>query len=526
MEENWRDQLERERKLRKEAEERARLAEAKVELAKEQVKLAKLQARIAEIKAETAEAKARIAEAKAETVEANPDAELREMTAVYNGVFYAPFPSLWNVSRESFTEEDMNVLKRTKIPNFPIRTGVNTLRHVYVLTADRACDPDTFVKDDGSSARTSHISEKVRNKLWPCDIFRNDFDDMDVTVLTDLKTEGLIYSDEDAANIVAKLANFQQRPSYQGPDSCMQKLVEDAADTETEETETETKKIHGDIAHLVPTSPLQASLYYNVGKWVFGLGNETPMEAVHKMIHGCKHKNDCNRISNVGLKHFACNKIRLMSKKAFFDKDPSFMIIPTLSIAQIIEWNGQGYDAIVLMGAKDKNFRAVAEGLRFTRKGVEASEAEIEICRVNVVAALKALAASLSSTPSTGLTDKHLEELKKYRDGLAQTGGTRGVKVPSNRNTKELRPIRKVSFVSQNEDGGHPAPDPMLLLIKSSIIWSKYHNQQLLPAGEIDSDDEISESSMLAETAHWEIMQAAQRENLDEDILGSTIDIV
>ena len=102
------------------------------------------------------------------------------------------------------------------------------------------------------------------------------------------------------------------------------------------------------------------------------------------------------------------------------------MIIPTLSIAQIIEWNGQGQVAIVLMGAKDKNLRAVAEGLHFTRKGVEAGEAEIEICRVNIVAALKALAASLSSSPSTGLTDKHLEELKKYRDGLAQTGGKQG----------------------------------------------------------------------------------------------------
>ena len=465
-------------------------------------------------------------EAEKDKIEAVARAK-KESDALGNGVFYAPFTSLWITDRELFKVEDMNALKRTKIPNFPVRTGVKTLRYVYVLTADNARRRDTVVKDDGSSARTSHKSEKLRNKIWPCDIFRNDYDGNDdadaavAAVSTGLKTEEPIYSDEEAANILVKLAEFQQKPDYRGPDSDRQKLGEDA-----DETETTTVTVRGEIAHLVPASPLHASLYYNVARWVFGLGNDTSIEAIHKIIHGCKKKKERNRISNVGLKHFSCNKIRLSGQKPFFDDDPCLMIIPTLSIAQILEWDGKGYDAIALIGAKDKNLRAVAEGVRLTRKGPEANEEDIEIARVNITAALKALAASLKSPPSAGLTDKHLEELRKYEGVLAQIDGNKGVKVPIARNPNEKRPVRKISFVSQNENRGHPAPDPMLLLIKSSINWSKHHNEQLLAAGEMDSDDEISESSMLAEIACWEQVQAFQEEKFHNKIIGQTIDIV
>lgn len=469
-----------------------------------------------ELQAELEREKKRRREAEKAAEEAEKRAD--ELTALQKGEFYAPFTSLWKIGPCTFTEDDLDALKRAKIPNFPVRSGTagGSPLYVYTLTAKEAVNPNTVVKDDGHSARTSHSGTAVRESIWPCDVFCNNCEAVQT------------FSDEEAAQILRDVAEFPENSDFMSPDGETEKNTEEEKAAAEPRTATARTKPQGDIAHLVPASPLQATLYYNVARWVFGFPQGTPMEAIQKTIHGCRKKNESARIKGVGLKHFACNKIRLQGQGAYFDRSPCLIIVPTLPIERILGWSGDGYDAIALIGTRkgETDLGTVARSIGFIEKGDQANEIEIDTARQNLVVALKALAASLRTKPSTGLTETHKKELEKFENVLARIDANKGFVAPTKRNTSEQRPVRKISFVSQTDCNGHPAPDPILLLIKSSINWSKHHDQQLMAGGEIDSDDEVSESSMLAEELWLEYRQAAEREKFHQEILGQTINVV
>jgi hypothetical protein len=106
------------------------------------------------------------------------------------------------------------------------------------------------------------------------------------------------------------------------------------------------------------------------------------------------------------------------------------------------------------------------------------------------------------------LTEKHAKILTSLWDSLP----TDTVIVPTGLKEQHHR-VCKIHFVGQGSSGGHPAPDPMLLVVKAAIVWSAFHNQRLLPAGEAqESDDDASDLSNLAEEMFLEWRDANHKQ--------------
>ena len=415
-------------------------------------------------------------------------AKLAKLDNLKNGKFYAPFTEVWNTNEKGeFSEEDMNLLQRKETPTVSVRVGCSregslNLAKVYSLTVDglKESNRQTIVTDSAASSRGSSKTAEKNKVLWPADVFCN--------------------------NMTGAI---------------------------------------GEIAHLVPASPMNSSLYYNVAKWVFGKPEMQDFLDLNKLIQGYYYKMEDNkseakphRIPYVGLKHFTCNKIRLEGQWKYFDQRPNLIIVPTLSRDRILAWDGESYDAIAMIGIKKEkekkevSLEDVARGVGFLNEGTDASDHDIEEARKNLVVALKALAASLvHGAKPYNLPQATTNELAKLKaTHTRKLDGSKGLVLPSKRNVNESRLVRKISFVAQGSEdddddddgkGGHPAPDPMLLLIKSAVNWSMYHGQQLLAAGEIDDDlddDELSESSI------FDIILRMKRENEQHEILGKTIE--
>ena len=112
------------------------------------------------------------------------------------------------------------------------------------------------------------------------------------------------------------------------------------------------------IAHLIPAGPIHASVYYNVARWACGVARGASMKCAQKLIHGYSKTNEGNRVNGVGLKHFPFNKLRMSGQKEHFDENPNVIIIPILTKQKILGWNGEGYDAIFMIGGENLEYTA------------------------------------------------------------------------------------------------------------------------------------------------------------------------
>jgi hypothetical protein len=74
---------------------------------------------------------------------------------------------------------------------------------------------------------------------------------------------------------------------------------------------------------------------------------------------------------------------------------------------------------------------------------------------------------------------------------------------------KEEQDIKvcKIRFVRQVSSGGHPAPAPLLLVVKAAINWSAHDDQPLLAGGEVHDDDIDSDSSCLSNLAEDQYLE-------------------
>jgi hypothetical protein len=271
------------------------------------------------------------------------------------------------------------------------------------------------------------------------------------------------------------------------------------------------------IAHLIPASSTHAGMYDDVACWTLSLtptvllgGNpnrpfsdEERAAVKQKAIHGTKEAKNSNRINGTGLKHSPCNKIRLDVQGEVFDRNPCLLIVPIMTLDQMKDWNGLGYEAIVMPGAwvnKKGEVTTVARVCRLInmlKVDQTASPEEIEVARVLLAAVVRGMAYSLKILEHSNLPGKSaakLEELKN--EFIFFNGTTSGVTVPIQKHdagTGDLR-VRKVTFGPVGDMTMHPAPDPLLLAVKAAVIWSTRNGQQLLAGGEVkdDTDDALS----------------------------------
>ena len=168
---------------------------------------------------------------------------------------------------------------------------------------------------------------------------------------------------------------------------------------------------------------------------------------------------------------------------------------------------------------KQKDFEAVASGIRMQGEGDIADPEEIKLARMLLITAIKLLAQSLERNVRANhsfLTDKHKTLLAQYFGKLTPIDATRRVFIPCSEDDiyHNMR-VRKIKFVGQTGHG-HPSPDPILLVVKAAVVWTTYHNQQLLAGGEVDNDE--SDLSVLAEEEflrHREFVRRSQPLTID-----------
>lgn len=88
-----------------------------------------------------------------------------------------------------------------------------------------------------------------------------------------------------------------------------------------------------------------------------------------------------------------------------------------------------------------------------------------------------------------------------------------------------MTPLRKITFApafGSDGNNGHPAPDPLLLVLKAAVNWSWFHGQKLLLAGE-RKDSYTSEQSLAEMDAFLDGKRSYGRARQDKVITNMEI---
>ena len=217
------------------------------------------------------------------------------------------------------------------------------------------------------------------------------------------------------------------------------------------------------------------------------------------------------RAASTGLKNFGCNKIRLKDQKLYLDNKPGVLILPAgMTLQEVLEWNGKEYTAIVMAGGITqeivKNTKVLTVsleetpianvcagiGMNLEEEGVPHESVEVRNEDDNAVEkARKLLHIAVSGMAYSAnerldqtfkFFDKEkdrqvIKNLKELLDDFAKTTKWSVIHPCFKTCTK---PVRLITFSDHDAREGHPAPDPLLLLIRAAIIWSWRYGQKLL----------------------------------------------
>jgi hypothetical protein len=256
--------------------------------------------------------------------------------------------------------------------------------------------------------------------------------------------------------------------------------------------------IASDVAHLVPSSATNAGMYADVARCVFAIPDRPGDEVVdgpvlQKLIHGCGSPGS-ERTPDTGMKHMLSNKVRLPLQGTYFDRSPCFFIVPCLPLAAVKAWNGGSYSAIVLAGSWDGIEACNVYRDVMPRRALSlASVDQVNIARELLTDTVLALAYSFhhrrermtdGANPETITALHHLADIYKP---AGPNGEGIIVPVKLQHDLPDMR-IGLIKYVAHDGEPGHPAPDPMLLVIKAAINWSWRNNQKMMVEGEPEDE--------------------------------------
>jgi hypothetical protein len=205
------------------------------------------------------------------------------------------------------------------------------------------------------------------------------------------------------------------------------------------------------------------------------------------MIHGTNSNKQ--KKNNTGIKHMVTNKIRLASQRDYFDTAPCVMIVPICSPDDAKAWHGEGYAAIMLIGAWNSvTLPAVACTTQFYHDDLaQATPDEI------------AIATQLLQHYTRGI-------VYAQKNAPAQSGFTRSAAwaYPElSKSASRVGKVRKITFSSHSDSGGHPAPDPILTVVKAISTLQRRNGFSLMAAAQPQEDD-TDDLDALAETQYLE----------------------
>ncbi|KAG7345809.1 hypothetical protein IV203_033340 [Nitzschia inconspicua] len=310
-----------------------------------------------------------------------------------------------------------------------------------------------------------------------------------------------------------------------------------------------------EIAHLVPAGKAVAHKHWlNVAAAVLGIPSTATVDVKKKAARGFipeeeKHaggtggtqsetdseskEKKCRRMAETGVIHFVTNKIRFANQKTCLDgQTPTVLIVPVMTLDGAKKWRGEGYSAICLAGYPKNNPVSVVDpsnvyvNIKLASKSLldnthprDAKREEVDIACDFLRAAVLALHDMIANLSQEELNlgmvpnrkDNPLQEAsEKARDLLC--------KVPVPVKPLGEKPACLITFGGQMDLEMHPAPDPLLLVLKAANIFGIMADMKMLANGSSDDDSDISMGDIMEEEAFLEARERALRPQTWEDL--------
>ncbi|KAG7369588.1 hypothetical protein IV203_027334 [Nitzschia inconspicua] len=311
------------------------------------------------------------------------------------------------------------------------------------------------------------------------------------------------------------------------------------------------------IAHLIPAGKsVSHKQWLKIAAAVLGIRNDADITIKKKAARGFvsqqtsqvkltqesesnsdKRPNQVQKKPGTGVIHFVTNKIRLQSQENTLDgKKPTVLIVPVMTLQGAKDWRGEGYSAICLAGHPRESHLDVLEAssvykkigfsdndLLTVRHTRDANPEELnmacDLLRAAVLA-LQDMIASLSEddlsyceNPNENVNKKLLREASEEAKKLL-------CKVPGKVINHDLgeKPACLITFGDYEDADMHPAPDPLLLVLKAANIFGIMAGMKMLANASSDSDSDVSTGDIIEEEAFLEAREQALRPKTWEDL--------
>jgi hypothetical protein len=312
------------------------------------------------------------------------------------------------------------------------------------------------------------------------------------------------------------------------------------------------------VARLVPSDREVAAAYVDVAIAALALDDDersSSWETIQKALHGSERRGlwaaavravaglrygRRETTTTTGIKHSGPNRIRLSGHAECYDQRPCVLIVPTMTLDEVKSWNGQGYQAVVLVGPPPRDdgtldsddddedadhVQSICAGIHLLDAGDVALPNQVEAARTLLSHFVLGFAYSLlhrSLTYRQYMSRRQRGELDRRRRVFCENAAA-GVVLPAaaEPHPPPQRPwkMRLVSFrgATDARSNHHVAPDPFLLTVKAAVNWSRRHHQQLLAAPE-PHDEGLDEPELYAleEYMAWHARAIRPPENRDE----------
>ena len=262
--------------------------------------------------------------------------------------------------------------------------------------------------------------------------------------------------------------------------------------------------LESEVAHMIPAAENHAIEWYDVASWAMGLDpSDTTWGEIFRMLHGTKGE-DGKRVYGSGIRHFVANKAPIVGQEKVLDKeDPQLLLLPIKTPEECREWNGEYYEAIVLIGRSKKgtlSSQKAAEntlGLRDVENHfvMDATPDDLKVALESLTCCIEAMVQSLvncdlpkdqkQSTTSEQekesidnakkIVKARLEKFMAAVCNLKNENEEEIIIIPNASNPgpqMEYRAICKIGFSSDSESQYHPQIDPILLLARAAVVWS------------------------------------------------------
>jgi hypothetical protein len=291
----------------------------------------------------------------------------------------------------------------------------------------------------------------------------------------------------------------------------------------------------GEIAYLVPASTTEAhKQWLNVACAVLGIESSVDIDIKQKAARGYIQEDDNENARNIsnpsrnisnlslndsankkdstwkegtGVTHFEANKIWLKGQKSALDgQEPYCLLVPVMTLEAAKNWRGNGYNTVCLVGmpkgspVKSENshdmFRDIGLAdpdlirVEHTR---DAKQEEVKVACTfleTAVVALHDMIASLSEEELDYVTTPH-ETTNPLRQAHDEAKCMK-CKVPRPLATSELggKPVCLLTFGDHDDTSMHPAPDPLLLVLRAANTFGIMAGMKMLAGTENDDYDD------------------------------------